>query len=324
MVNAIQFHKPGKPSVLKWEEVKLGKPRKGQAQVRHTAIGLNYIDTYQRSGLYPLPLPSGLGMEAAGIIEAVGSGVSHVKVGDRVAYGSGAPGAYSEVRIMDAATLVKIPKGISDEAAAAMMLKGMTVEYLIRRTYRVQNGQTVLFHAAAGGVGLIAGQWLKALGVKAIGTAGGAAKVKLAKAHGFSDVIDYRKKDFVKEVARLTKNEGVPVVYDAVGKDTWEGSLDCLQSRGHMVSFGNSSGPVSSFSPATLAAKGSLYLTRPSLVSYTASRKELEKSAKALFAVVKSGQVKIEINQTYALKDAKKAHADLESRKTTGSTILIP
>ena len=324
MVKAIQFHKPGKPSVLKLEDVALGKPRKGQVQLRHTAIGLNYIDTYQRSGLYPLPLPSGLGMEAAGVIEAIGAGVRHLKVGDRVAYGSGAPGAYSEARIMDAATVVKIPRGIPDEAAAAMMLKGMTVEYLIRRTYRVKRGQTVLFHAAAGGVGLIAGQWLKALGARAIGTAGGPAKVKLAKAHGYAEVIDYKKKSFVKEVARLTKNQGVPVVYDSIGKDTWDGSLDCLQPRGHMVSFGNASGPVLSFAPGTLAAKGSLYLTRPSLVAYTSTRKELEASAKSLFAMVKSGLVKIEINQTYALKDAKQAHIDLENRKTTGSTILIP
>ena len=324
MVKAIQFHKAGAPSVIKWEEVKLGKPRKGQALIRHTAIGLNYIDTYQRSGLYPMALPSGLGMEAAGVVEAVGAGVKHVKPGDRVAYGSGAPGAYSEARIMDTATLVKIPRGIPDEAAAAMMLKGMTVEYLIRRTYPVKKGQTVLFHAAAGGVGLIAGQWLNALGVRAIGTAGGPDKVKLAKAHGYAEVIDYTKKDFVKEVARLTKKEGVPVVYDSIGKDTWDGSLDCLQPRGHMVSFGNASGPVTTFSPATLAAKGSLYLTRPSLVTYTATRKELETSAKALFAMVKSGKVKIEINQTYALKNAKQAHKDLESRKTTGSTILIP
>ena len=292
--------------------------------MRHTAIGLNYIDTYQRSGLYPLPLPSGLGMEAAGVIEALGTGVNHLKVGDRVAYGSGAPGAYSDARIMDAATLVKIPNGIPDEAAAAMMLKGMTVEYLIRRTYRVKKGQTVLFHAAAGGVGLIAGQWLNALGARAIGTAGGSAKVKLAKAHGYAEVIDYKKKDFVKEVARLTKKEGVPVVYDSIGKDTWDGSLDCLQPRGHMVSFGNASGPVSSFAPGTLAAKGSLYLTRPSLVAYTSTRKELEASAKSLFAMVRSGLVKIEINQVYALKDAKQAHIDLENRKTTGSTILIP
>ncbi len=324
MVKAIQFHKAGGPSVIKWEEVKLGKPRKGQALVRHTAIGLNYIDTYQRSGLYPMPLPSGLGMEAAGVVEAVGAGVKHVKAGDRVAYGSGAPGAYSEARIMDAATLVKIPRGIPDEAAAAMMLKGMTVEYLIRRTFPVKKGQTVLFHAAAGGVGLIAGQWLNALGVRAIGTAGGPAKVKLAKAHGYSDVIDYTKKDFVKEVARLTKKAGVPVVYDSIGQSTWDGARDGLQPRGHMVSFGNASGPVTSFAPGVLAAKGSLYLTRPSLVTYTATRKELEASAKALFTIVKSGKVKIEINQTYALKDAAKAHRDLESRKTTGSTILIP
>ena len=324
MVKTIQFQKPGKPSVLKLEDVKLGRPRKGQVRVRHTAIGLNYIDTYQRSGLYPLPLPSGLGMEAAGVIEALGTGVNHLKVGDRVAYGSGAPGAYSDARIMDAATLVKIPHGIPDEAAAAMMLKGMTVEYLIRRTYRVKKGETVLFHAAAGGVGLIAGQWLNALGARAIGTAGGSAKVKLAKAHGYAEVIDYKKKDFVKEVARLTKKEGVPVVYDSIGKDTWDGSLDCLQPRGHMVSFGNASGPVSSFAPGILAAKGSLYLTRPSLVAYTSTRKELEASAKSLFAMVRSGLVKIEINQVYALKDAKQAHIDLESRKTTGSTILIP
>ena len=324
MVKAIRFHKAGGPSVLKLEEVKLGKPRKGQVLVRHTAIGLNYIDTYQRSGLYPMALPSGLGMEAAGVVEAVGAGVNFLKPGDRVAYGSGAPGAYAEARVMDAATLVKIPRGIPDEAAAAMMLKGMTVEYLIRRTFPVKNGQPVLFHAAAGGVGLIAGQWLKALGVRAIGTAGGPAKVKLAKAHGYAEVIDYTKKDFAREVARLTKNAGVPVVYDSIGQSTWDGSLDCLQPRGHMVSFGNASGPVTSFAPASLGAKGSLYLTRPSLVTYTATRKELEASAKALFNMVKSGKVKIEINQTYALKDAKKAHRDLESRKTTGSTILIP
>jgi NADPH2:quinone reductase len=324
MVKAIQFHKTGRPSVLKWEEVKLGKPIKSQALVRHTAIGLNYIDTYQRSGLYPLPMPSGLGGEAAGVVEAIGADVKHVKVGDRVAYAGGGPGAYSEARIMDANPLVRIPHGIADEAAAAMMLKGMTVEYLIRRTYPVKAGQTVLFHAAAGGVGLIAGQWLDALGVRAIGTAGGPAKVKLANAHGYAEVIDYNKKDFVKEVMRLTKKEGVPVVFDSIGKSTWEGSLNCLQPRGYMVSFGNASGAVESFAPGVLAAKGSLFLTRPSLVAYNSTRKELEASSKALFTMVKSGKVKIEINQTYALKDAKKAHIDLESRKTTGSTILIP
>lgn len=324
MVKAIQFHKAGRPSVIKWEDVKLGKPKKGQAQIRHTAIGLNYIDTYHRSGLYPLPMPSGLGTEGAGVVEAVGPGVKHVKPGDRVAYAGGVPGAYSEARNMDAGVLVKIPRGISDEAAAAMMLKGMTVEYLIRRTFPVKKGQTVLFHAAAGGVGLIAGQWLNALGVRAIGTAGSPAKVTLAKAHGYADVIDYNKKDFVKEVARLTKKEGVPVVFDSIGKSTWEGSLDCLQPRGYMVSFGNASGAVDSFAPGILAAKGSLFLTRPSLLAYNATRKELEASSKALFAMVKSGKIKIEINQTYALKDAKQAHLDLEARKTTGSTILIP
>ncbi|MBT5079484.1 MAG: quinone oxidoreductase [Rhodospirillaceae bacterium] len=324
MVKAIQFHKAGRPSVIKWEDVKLGKPKKGQAQVRHTAIGLNYIDTYHRGGLYPLPMPSGLGTEGAGVVEAVGPGVKHVKAGDRVAYAGGTPGAYSEARNMDAGILVKIPRGISDEAAAAMMLKGMTVEYLVRRTYPVKKGQTVLFHAAAGGVGLIAGQWLNALGVRAIGTAGSPAKVKLAKAHGYAEVIDYNKKDFVKEVARLTNKEGVPVVYDSIGKSTWDGSLDCLQPRGYMVSFGNASGAVDSFAPGILAAKGSLFLTRPSLLAYNSTRKELEASSKALFAMVKSGKIKIEINQTYALKDAKQAHIDLEARKTTGSTILIP
>ena len=324
MVKAIQFHKAGRPSVIKWEDVKLGKPKKGQAQVRHTAIGLNYIDTYHRGGLYPLPMPSGLGTEGAGVVEAVGPGVKHVKAGDRGAYAGGTPGAYSEARNMDAGILVKIPRGISDEAAAAMMLKGMTVEYLVRRTYPVKKGQTVLFHAAAGGVGLIAGQWLNALGVRAIGTAGSPAKVKLAKAHGYAEVIDYNKKDFVKEVARLTNKEGVPVVYDSIGKSTWDGSLDCLQPRGYMVSFGNASGAVDSFAPGILAAKGSLFLTRPSLLAYNSTRKELEASSKALFAMVKSGKIKIEINQTYALKDAKQAHIDLEARKTTGSTILIP
>ena len=323
-VKAIQFDKPGAASVMKFRDVTLGKPRKGQALVRHTAIGLNYLDTYHRSGLYPLPLPSGVGSEGAGIVEAVGAGVTHVKPGDRVAYAGGPPGSYSEARIMDAAPLVKVPNGIKDEQAAAMMLKGMTTEYLVRRTFPVKKGQTVLFHAAAGGVGLIAGQWLKAIGAIAIGTAGGPAKVKLAKAHGFKHVIDYTKKDFVKEVMRLTKGAGVPVVYDSVGKSTWDGSLDCLAPRGMMVSFGNASGAVDSFAPAILAGKGSLFLTRPSLVHYTSNRKDLEGSARALFNMVKSRKVKIKVNQTYALKDAVKAHRDLQGRKTTGSTVLIP
>ncbi len=323
-VGAIQFDKTGGPSVLTWRQVKLGKPRKGEALVRHTAIGLNYIDTYHRSGLYPLPLPSGIGLEGAGVVEAVGAGVTHVKPGDRVAYAGGVPGAYAEARVMGADKLVKIPAKISDEQAAAMMLQGMTTEYLVRRTYPVKKGDMVLFHAAAGGVGLIAGQWLKAIGAVAIGTAGGPAKCKLAKAHGYTHVIDYKKQDFVKRVKTLTKGAGVPVVYDSVGKDTWDGSLDCLAPRGTMVSFGNASGPVAPIAPGILSAKGSLYLTRPTLMSYTATRKDLEGSARALFKLVTGGKIKIEINQTYALKDAKKAHQDLEARKTTGSTILIP
>jgi NADPH2:quinone reductase len=269
-------------------------------------------------------MPSGIGLEAAGVVEAVGRGVKHVKAGDRVAYKGGAPGAYSEARIMAVDELVKIPRGISDEEAAAMMLKGMTTEYLLCRTYPVKKGETILFHAAAGGVGLIAGQWAKAIGATAIGTAGGAAKCRLAKAHGYDHVIDYTKGDFVARVRRLTKGQGVPVVYDSVGKSTWEGSLDCLAPRGMLVSFGNASGPVESFSPGILAGKGSLYLTRPSLFAYTATRADLDLSAGRLFRMVKSGKVKIEINQTYALKDAVKAHRDLESRRTTGSTILVP
>jgi NADPH2:quinone reductase len=323
-VKAIQLDKAGPASVMTWRDVTVGKPKKGEALVRHTAIGLNYIDTYMRSGLYPLQFPTSIGLEGAGVVEAVGAGVTHVKPGDRVAYAGGPPGAYSQARTMPAAKLVKIPAGITDEQAAAMMLQGMTVEFLIRRCFPVKKGQQVLWHAAAGGVGLIAGQWLKALGVEAIGTVGSAAKAKLAKAHGFKHVINYNKQDFVKQVARLTKGNGVPVVYDSVGKDTWDGSLDCLSRRGTMVTFGNASGPVPPFAPLLLSAKGSIFVTRPTLMDYTAERKDLEASARALFNIVKSKKVKIEINQTYPLKDAAKAHRDLEGRKTTGSTILIP
>lgn len=324
-VKAIRFAKPGAASVMKWQDVELGNPRAGEALVRHTAVGLNYIDTYHRTGLYPLPLPAGIGLEAAGVVEKVGRGVKHVKPGDRVAYAGGGPGAYSEARVMSADPLVKIPAKVSDEQAAAMMLKGMTVEYLIQRTYKVKKGETILWHAAAGGVGLIAGQWAKAIGAIAIGTAGGPAKCRLAKAHGFAHVIDYnKKKDFAKEVRRITKGKGVPVVFDPVGKSTFAGSLDCLAPRGLLASFGNASGPVPPFDPGMLAAKGSLYFTRPTLMSYNATRKELEASARALFRLVGSGKIKIEINQTYPLKDAVKAHRDLEGRKTTGSTILIP
>ena len=324
MTKGIVLEKFGGASVMKWRDINVGKPKKGEARVRHTAVGLNYIDVYQRTGLYPLQAPTSIGLEGAGVVEAIGAGVMEVKVGDRVAYAGGPAGAYVEERCMPAAKLVKIPDGISDETAAAMMLQGMTVEYLIGRTFKVKKGMTVLWHAAAGGVGLIAGQWLNALGATAIGTAGGAAKVKLAKAHGFTHVIDYTKKDFVKEVARLTKKQGVPVVYDSVGKDTWEGTLDCLQRRGTVVSFGNASGPVAPIMPVILAQKGSLYLSRPTLMDYTATRAELVKCAGNLFKMVLSGAVKIEINQTYKLRHAAKAHRDLEGRKTTGSTVLIP
>ena len=324
-VHAFVFEKAGPPTVMKWRIKELGDPGAGEALIRHTAIGLNYIDTYHRSGLYPIDFPSGIGLEAAGVVEAVGKGVTHVKKGDRVAYGSGPLGAYSEARIMPAATLIKLPKGVDDETAAAMMLKGMTVEYLVNRTYKVKKDEWVLFQAAAGGVGLIAGQWLNAIGAHAIGTAGGPKKVKLAKEHGYEQVIDYKKTQNISDrVRKLTKGGGVPVVFDSVGKDTWTQSLDSLQPRGTMVSFGNSSGPVADFNLSELASRGSLYITRPSLMAYTATRQELEKSARALFKMVTNGDVKIEINQRYALKEAPQAHRDLEGRKTTGSTILIP
>jgi NADPH2:quinone reductase len=292
--------------------------------VRHTAVGLNFIDTYHRGGLYPLPLPSGVGSEAAGVVEAVGPGVAHVKAGDRVAYAGGAPGSYSEVRVMPADRLVKIPDGITDQQAAAMMLKGLTVWYLIRRTYRVEKGETVLFHAAAGGVGLIACQWLNALGVTVIGTVGSDEKAKVARAHGCSHTIVYTRENFVDRVKEITGGRKVPVVYDSVGKDTYMGSLDCLMPRGLLAVFGNGSGPVPTFDLALLAAKGSLYVTRPTLMTYTARREDLEAGARELFDMVKSGKVKIEINQTYKLADAAQAHRDLEGRKTTGSTVLLP
>jgi len=324
MTKAVRFHKTGGPDVLVYEDVSLGEPGQGQVRVRHAAIGLNFIDTYHRSGLYPLQLPSGLGLEGAGVVEAVGPGVTHVKAGDRVAYAGGPPGAYSESRVMPAEKLVKIPVGISDQQAAAMMLKGLTVWYLIRRTYRVQKGETVLFHAAAGGVGLIACQWLKSLGVTVIGTVGSDEKARVAKAHGCDHTIVYTRENFVERVKEITGGRKVPVVYDSVGKDTFMGSLDCLMPRGLLCVFGNGSGPVSAFDLNLLAAKGSLYVTRPTLMNYTALREDLEAGAKELFDVVKSGKVRIEINQTYKLADAAQAHRDLEGRKTTGSTVLLP
>ena len=324
MPKAIRFHKTGGPEVLVWEDVEVGDPGPGQVRIRQHAIGLNYLDTYHRSGLYPMPLPSGIGSEGAGVVEAVGAGVSDLKAGDRVAYAGGAPGAYVEARLYPADRLVKIPEGISFDSAAAMMLKGMTAQYLIKRTFKAQPGMTVLWHAAAGGVGLIASQWLKALGVGVIGTVGSDAKATLAKAHGCDHAIVYTRENFVERVKEITGGKGVPVVYDSVGKLTFLGSLECLQPLGCMVSFGNASGPVDPISPAILAPKGSLFLTRPTLVHYTAKREDLVACANDLFDVVKSGKVKIEIAQRYALKDAGKAHADLEARKTTGSTVLVP
>lgn len=324
MPKAIRIQQQGGPEVLKWEDVQVGDPAPGEARVRHKACGLNFLDVYQRSGLYKLPMPAAMGNEGAGIVDAIGAGVTHVKPGDRVAYAGGAPGAYSELRNMAADRLVVLPEGIAFEVGAAMMLKGMTAQYLIRRTYKVQKGETVLFHAAAGGVGLIACQWLKALGATVIGTAGSEEKCALAKAHGAEHCINYRKDNFVERVKALSGGKGVPVVYDSVGKDTFAGSLDCLQPRGLMVSFGNASGAVPPFELGVLAQKGSLYITRPTLATHVSKRDDLAATAKDLFDVVLSGKVKIEVNHRYALKDVAQAHRDLEARKTTGSTILIP
>ena len=324
MAKAIRFHKTGGPEVMQLEEVQVGDPAAGQARIRQTAIGVNFIDTYHRSGLYPMPMPSGLGSEAAGVVEAVGPGVTGLKAGDRVAYTGNPVGSYAEARLYPADRLVRIPEGITDQQAACMMLKGMTVQYLIHRTFKVKPGDTVLWHAAVGGVGLIACQWLKALGVTVIGTVGSDEKVALAKKVGCAHVINYSKENFTARVKEITGGKGVPVVYDSVGKSTWEGSLDCLQPRGMMVSFGNASGAVAPVNIGILAQKGSLYLTRPTLVNYTATRADLEETAKSLFDVVASGKVKVEVTGTYQLADAAKAHSDLEGRKTTGSIILVP
>ena len=324
MAKAIRFHKTGGPEVMQLEEVTVGDPAAGQARIRQTAIGVNFIDTYHRSGLYPMPMPSGLGSEAAGVVEAVGTGVTGLKNGDRVAYTGNPVGSYAEARLYPADRLVKIPEGITDQQAACMMLKGMTVQYLIHRTFKVKAGDTVLWHAAVGGVGLIACQWLKALGVTVIGTVGSDQKVALAKKAGCAHVINYSAENFIQRVKEITGGKGVPVVYDSVGKSTWEGSLDCLQPRGMMVSFGNASGAVAPVSIGILAQKGSLYLTRPTLVNYTATRVDLEETARSLFDIVALGKVKVEVTGTYKLADAAKAHRDLEGRKTTGSIILVP
>ncbi len=324
MAQAIRFHETGGPEVLKWEEVSVGEPGPGQVRVRNGAVGLNYIDTYHRSGLYPMPLPSGIGMEGAGTVTAVGPDVTHIKVGDRVGYASAPIGSYATERLTNAAACVVLPDGISEEIAAAIMLKGMTSRYLLRRTYNVKAGDTILVHAAAGGVGLIMCQWAKHLGATVIGTVGSDEKAALAKAHGCDHPIVYTREKFVDRVKEITSGKGVPVVYDSVGKDTFMGSLDCLRPLGLMVTFGNASGPVTGLDTGLLAAKGSLYLTRPTLGTYTSNRADLEETANDLFGVVQKGAVKIEIAQRYPLKDAAQAHRDLEGRKTTGSTLLMP
>ena len=322
MAKAVRYHKQGGPEVLQVDDVQVGDPAQGQVRIKHTAIGVNFVDTYQRSGLYPMQLPATAGNEGAGVVEAVGAGVTDLKAGDRVAY-TGLPGSYCEQRVVPADRMVKLPQGITEEQAASMMLKGLTVHYLIFSTYAVKKGDTVLWHAAAGGVGLIACQWLKALGVTTIGTAGSADKMALAKAHGAEHVINYATENFVEKVKAIT-GKGVPVVYDSVGKSTWEGSLDCLLPRGLMVSFGNASGPVAPVNLGILATKGSLYVTRPTLATHIASRADLVERSNALFDIVKSGKVKIETTAKYKLADAAQAHKDLESRKTTGSVILVP
>jgi NADPH2:quinone reductase len=324
MGRAIRIHETGGPEVLRLEEVAIPAPGEGQARVRHTAIGVNFIDTYHRTGLYKLPLPSGLGVEAAGVVEEVGPGVSHVAAGERVAYVSRPPGAYADAAIVPADRLVRIPEGVSDEVAAAAMLKGMTVWMLVRRIHAVKPGETVLFHAAAGGVGLIAMQWLRALGARTIATVGSDAKGVLARQAGASEVIVYTREDFVKRVRELSGGKGVPVVYDSVGRSTFEGSLDCLSPLGLLVSYGNASGPVPPFDISQLAARGSLFLTRPTLFSYTARREDLEEGARELFAVLRSGQVRIEVKHRWPLARAAEAHRALEGRQTTGSIVLLP
>jgi NADPH2:quinone reductase len=322
MVQAIRFAKTGGPEVLEWQQVEVGAPSTGQVRLKHTAVGLNYIDTYQRSGLYPMPLPSGLGSEAAGIVEEVGAGVIDLKPGDRVAYAGGPLGAYSEARVMPADRLVPVPAGITDAQAAAMMLKGMTAWYLIRRTHVVKPGETILIHAAAGGVGLIVCQWAKHLGATVIGTISSDDKAELAKKNGCDYPIVYTREDFVGRVTEITGGKKLPVVYDSVGKDTFYKSLDCLAPLGLMASFGQSSGAIGPVDIGILAGKGSLFLTRPTLNTYTASRQNLLSAARELFEVVEKGFVKLAINQTYPLRDAAQAHRDLQARKTTGSTVF--
>jgi len=324
MPHAIRIDRHGGPEVMQWVEHAPGEPGPGEVRLRHTAVGLNYIDTYHRSGLYPLKLPSGLGSEAAGVVEARGSGVTDFAVGDRVAYAGGAPGSYAQARVMPAARLVRLPAGVDDRVAAAVLLKGMTAQYLLRRTFPLKRGDIALVHAAAGGVGSVLVPWARHLGATVIGTAGSDEKVRRALAAGCHHAVNYRSGDFVAAVRELTGGRGVDVVYDAVGKDTFLGSLDCLRPLGMMVSYGNASGKAPALEPLLLSEKGSLFLTRPTLAHYTARREDLLRTAAELFAVVASGVVKADIAQTYALKDAAQAHRDLEARNTVGTTLLLP
>jgi NADPH:quinone reductase len=322
MPYAIRIHKHGGPEVMEWKEIELGPPGPGEVRIRQTAVGLNFADVYSRSGLYPGPLPAGLGSEAAGVVEVVGAGVTELKAGDRVAYGNGPVGAYAEARLIPAQRLLKLPEGISDTTAAAMMLKGLTVQYLLRQTYKVKGGDTILCHAAAGGVGLILCQWAKHLGATVIGTVSSDDKAEVARSHGCDYPIVSAREDFAARVLEITGGKKLAVVYDSVGRDTFLKSLDCLAPLGLMVSFGNSSGAVENFGLGILASKGSLYVTRPTLSTYGAKRENLVAMASDLFDVVLAGFVKIEVHQTYPLKDAARAHGDLEARKTTGSTVL--
>lgn len=324
MAKAIRIHRAGGPEEMRFEDVDVPAPVEGEVQVRHTAIGLNYIDVYDRTGLYPMPMPAGLGREAAGVVTAIGRKVKNFRIGDRVAYVHTVTGSYSELRNIPAARLVKLPRAISDEQAAAIMLKGLTAEYLLRRTYRVQRGDFILVHAAVGGVGLLLCQWAKAIGARVIGVVGSHAKAALAKKNGCKHVLVMGQDPLVESVKKITKGAGVKVVYDSVGKDTFIESLDCLAPLGMMVSYGNASGPPPAISPLELSKRGSLFLTRPSLFAYIAKREDLDAAAKALFSMISSKKVRLHIGQRYPLADAARAHRELEARKTTGSTLLIP
>ncbi|HEF4777939.1 MULTISPECIES: quinone oxidoreductase family protein [Burkholderia] len=324
MPKAIRYDQPGGPDVMKWVDVEVGAPQAGEVRIKQHAVGLNYIDVYFRTGLYPQPLPGGLGMEAAGEVTAVGQGVGALKVGDRVAYVAQPPGAYAQERVLSAERVVKLPDGIGYDDAASVMLQGLTAHYLLRRTYPVKAGDTILIHAAAGGVGLLVCQWAKALGATVIGTVGSDEKAELAKAHGCDHPIVYTRENFTQRVKEITNGAGVPVVYDSIGKDTYIGSLDCLAPLGYFVSFGNASGPLPPIDSKEFSSRGSLFFTRPTLFSYIAKRADLESAAAELFDVILSGKVKTSINQRYPLAEVGRAHADLEARKTTGSTILVP